>query len=50
MGVKFVFFKCSLCGRRFRVEAKEIDRLIVSREGVDCKHCNKHLELVVLDA
>jgi transcription elongation factor Elf1 len=47
MGVLFCVIRCPFCGRRFRVRSDEIEKL--SREGVNCKFCNKRLELVVMD-
>ena len=47
MGDLFVVLRCSFCGRRFRVRSDEIEKL--SREGVNCKFCNRHLELVILN-
>jgi transcription elongation factor Elf1 len=47
MGDLFCIFKCPFCGRRFRVRSDEIEKL--SREGVNCKFCNRHLELVILN-
>ena len=47
MGVLFCIFKCPFCGRRFRVRNDEIEKL--SRDGLNCKWCNKHLEIVIID-
>ena len=46
MGFLFVVLRCPFCGRRFRVRCDEVEKL--SRESVDCKFCNKRIELVLL--